>query len=281
MDTQGPSASFIEYGESLGIFANHGIDLDFQSSIGGAATLPALMSGDIDVAGSGVTSVIQGVAQGFDLRFIAPGVVATSVDGEHSSTLVVAEDSDITDVSQLEGRTVAVSTLNSFFDLPVMAAADNAGINSGAVEFIEFPLPDIEAAVASGQVDAGVLIEPFQSRAEQAGLRAISYPYEEIRPGLQIAAYIGTSEYIDDHPELVQAFQAAVTDIVGAIDDDPEAFRSFMVDYTELPADLADVVALPAWSVEGDPDSWPVVADLMVEHGFIESYPDLDSLGVH
>jgi hypothetical protein len=33
--------------------------------------------------------------------------------------------------------------------------------------------------------------------------------------------------------------------------------------------------------VEGDPDSWPVVADLMVEHGFIESYPDLDSLGVH
>ena len=51
-----PSA-FVAFGISKGFFRRHGLNVDLQTSQGGAATVPALVSGKIQVAGSNVVSL--------------------------------------------------------------------------------------------------------------------------------------------------------------------------------------------------------------------------------
>ena len=280
MDTQGTSASFIEYAISEGIFAKHGLEVDFQPAAGGAASVPALISGDIQFAGSGVTSIIAAAAKGLPLRYVAPGVVSTSEKDKHSSTVFAAEGSSIKSINDLKGKKIAVCTLRSMCDLPIRVALVKAGMSPEDVQFVEIPFPDTMTAIQRGAVDAGFLIEPFETNALKADLVPVIYPYEEIRSALQISAYATTEQYAQDNPGIVESFRGALADTADAINADLSKFRGFMVAYTKVPAEIAGDISLPVWRAEDDPSSWVELSDQMLKFGYIEKAPDLTKLGV-
>jgi NitT/TauT family transport system substrate-binding protein len=56
-ETAGVPSAFVAFGISKGFFRRHGLNVDLQTSQGGAATVPALVSGKIQVAGSNVVSL--------------------------------------------------------------------------------------------------------------------------------------------------------------------------------------------------------------------------------
>src|SRR5690606_21603782 len=63
----------IHLGVEQGIFAEHGLDVDLQIAQGGAAVVPAVVSGEYQFAFSNVVSLLVASSQGLDLQIVASG----------------------------------------------------------------------------------------------------------------------------------------------------------------------------------------------------------------
>lgn len=279
-DTAGAPLYFLTYGFEQGYFEDAGIELEITPSSGGATVIPQLVSGDLDVAGSNVVSVLIAAGEGLPIQMVAAGT-STSEDPEQDfSALMVGAESTVTEISQLEGQRVAVNSLRNINDIVLGSELEEAGLSYDSVEFVEIPFPDMAAAVQSGDVAAAMIIEPFITVAEGQGLQIISRPYSDLRPGLQIGTYVMTEELVAQNPDAVAGFQEGVQATADAISADPDAFRAALPELGDISPELAQNVRINLWRGETDRDSLELIQGLMVDFGLIEDEVDLDTVVV-
>ncbi|MGY1690453.1 ABC transporter substrate-binding protein [Geodermatophilus sp. SYSU D01105] len=279
-DTAGAPLNFLTYGQQQGFFEDAGLELEVSASAGGATVIPQLLGGDLDVAGSNIVSVLVAAEQGLPVRMVAGGT-STSEDPEQDfSALMVAPDSPVTGISQLEGQRIAVNTLRNINDVVVGAMLEDAGLTPDSVEFVELPFPDMAPAVLGGDVAAAVVIEPFVTAAEQQGMKIVGHPYSELRPGLQIGTYVMSAQAVQEDPEVAEAFLQGVQATADAIREDPESFRAALPEISDISPELASQVRINTWQGGTDRESVELIQDRMVSYGLIEAPVDLDEVVV-
>ncbi|MEO3754803.1 ABC transporter substrate-binding protein [Streptomyces sp. B6B3] len=277
-ETDGMPAAFLRFGEEQGIFAEHGIRLEIDASAGGAAAVPALVGGNLDVAGSNVVSGLLAGHQGLPVRIIAPGTFATEDPERDFSAVVVSEGSGIDGPEDLAGASIAVNTLQNIGDISIVAALQEQGVDTSDIDFTEIGFPQMLPAVQSGRVDAAWVIEPFLSIGQQQGLRPVLRPYAEAREGLQVGCFLTTEDFLAENPEKAAAFREAVADVAAFVTEHPEEFRAALPELEEMDPALADAMVLPSYRDRVDPDSLRFVADRMLASGFTDEEIDVDSL---
>jgi NitT/TauT family transport system substrate-binding protein len=275
-ETTGAPAAFVAFGIERGTFARHGLEVVLETTQGGAATLPALLSGEVDVGGSNVVSLLLAASKGLPVRAIAGGTTARGTGEEDFGALLGAEG--VTRIRDLDGGTVAVNTLNNVAEVAVKAALERRGLEPDAVEFAEVPFDGMAAALGEGSVDAALAIEPFATEARQAGHAVLGHPYAETEPGMQVGAYAVASRFADAAPETVEAFRAAIADTADEVASDEDAFRAFLAGREDLPPRLADAIALPRWTGALDAGSVARTARLMRRYGLVEQRIDTGRL---
>lgn len=151
----------IYLGVEKGFFEKHNIDLTLEQAEGGAAIVPAVVAGQYQFGFSNVVSLLLASSQGLPLKVVSNGNNSTGVD-EDFAALMVKGDSPIESPKDLEGKTVAANTLKNIVDTSVRASVRKAGGDPTKVKFAALPFPEQPAALASGQVDAVFVVEPFQ-----------------------------------------------------------------------------------------------------------------------
>lgn len=277
-DTAGMPSLFLLYGVERGHFEEQGLELDVQQSAGGSTVLPALMSGDLDVAGSNIVSVMIAADSGLPVRMVSAGTSTADVPEDDFSGTVVLPDNPIQDVEGLKGKRVAVNTLKNINDVVIGAQLEEAGLQHDAATYVEIPFPEMSAALDRGDVDAAMMIEPFYTMGLGKGYRTIDRPYTGVKPGLQIGTYAMTAEKVEQDPELADKFLAGVQATAEDIAADPEAFRAALPELGEVSEESAGSMNLPVWRGETDRESVELVGGLMQEYGLIGSAPDYDAL---
>jgi NitT/TauT family transport system substrate-binding protein len=230
-----------------GFFKAEGLELETVPMAGGAVIVQGVTSGDLQIGWTNVISLYQAHVEGFDFKLVAGG--ATNVKGTNESHAIqVLKSSPIKSVKDLEGKTIAVNTLNNIVHLMAMAWIDKNGANSGKVKFVEVPFPQMEAALGAEKIDAISIHEPFATAAVQKGqTRVLSNPWGEVLPKFLIASWFASEKWIQKNKEMVQAFIRAINRGVDAIHADPEGTRNSMVKWAGLPADLAGKIGLPVF----------------------------------
>ena len=143
---------------------------------------------------------------------MANGVSSTADPETDFSAVVVPGGSDIQSVADLEGRRVAVNNLKNIGEVTIRKGIEDAGGDGSNVEFVELPFPEMPAAVAGGNVDAAWVVEPFVTVATGQGARAVFYPFAEPIEDLTVATYFTLEPTIQEDPEMVDAFQAAINE---------------------------------------------------------------------
>jgi NitT/TauT family transport system substrate-binding protein len=276
-DTAGVPSAFLEYGVREGFFSKRGLDVEVQPSQGGATVVPAVVSGDVDIGGSNLVSVLLAQSTDIPVKIVASG---TFVAGDRDfAAIVVAKDSEIRAPADLEGRTLAVNTLKNVAEVTARASLEKRGVDTSNIELTEVDFPDMTAAVEQGRVDAAFAIEPFVTQATAAGNRIVDRPYVGTKPGLQIGCYFATEQYIAENEEVVTSFREGVGETAEAIAADPAAFRAFLPEASEIPPPAAESVVLPAWKASSDTASLELMAELMERYGVTPDKPDTsDSL---
>jgi NitT/TauT family transport system substrate-binding protein len=271
-DTAGVPSAFLEYGVDQGFFRKRDLDVTVQPSQGGATVVPAVVSGDVDIGGSNLVSVLLAQSKDIPVKIVAPG---TFVDGDKDfSAIVVAKDSNISSPADLEGRTLAVNTLKNVAEVTARAALEEEGVDSSKVELTEVDFPEMTAAVEQGRVDAAFAIEPFVTQATAAGNRVVLRPYVGTKPGLQIGCYFASDQFIAENEDVVTRFREGVGETAEAIAADPDAFRDFLPEASETPPAAAQKAVLPRWKANTDTASLDVTAELMQRYGVTPDKPD-------
>lgn len=268
----------IYLGVEQGFFADQGLDVTLQTAQGGAAIVPAVVSGQNQFGFSNNTSLLLAQAQGLPLRIVAPGSSSTSEPGADFGGVVVAQDSDITSAADLAGRSVAVNTLNNISDTVVREAVRQDGGDPAGIEFVELPFPEMPAAVAESRVDAAFVVEPFVSIAEGQGARDVASVYATPTEDLSVATYFTSEDTLTSDPELVDAFTAAMVAAQEFAEQNPDEVRRIIGTYTEIDPELIDALTLPAFPSEVNDASIQVLADLALRDGLLPQEADVDAL---
>jgi NitT/TauT family transport system substrate-binding protein len=273
-DTAGVPSAFLEYGVEEGFFRDRELDVEVTPSQGGATVVPAVVSGDSDIAGSNLVSVLLAQGKDIPVKIIAPGTFVRSDREQDFSAILVAGDSDIRSPKDLEGKTLAVNTLKNVAELAAKASFAKQGVDVSKIELTEVDFPDMNAALAQGRVDAAFQIEPFVTLGVEEGHRIIDRPYVGTKPGLQIGCYFTSEQYLGENGDVVERFRQGVADTAEAIAQDPAGFREFLPEASEIPPPAAQQAILPQWKPENDEASLELTAELMERYGVTDEKPD-------
>lgn len=260
-----------------GFFEDENLDVTLELAQGGAAIVPAVVSGDYQFGFSNVTSLLLATSNGVPLKAVAPGDSTTGVDPDFSG-VVVRADSPVQSAEDLPGHTVAVNSLNNIGDSTIRKVVETAGGDPSAVSFVEIGFPDMPAALASGQVDAAWIVEPHLTRAIQADARVVAWNYQETDPELMNAAYFTSQQFAAKNPDTVAAFVRALTASFEYAQDNPEETRAILDEYTDIDPAVKEAMTLPRFGTEFSVESVELLADLALEYGLVTSEIDYTDL---
>jgi NitT/TauT family transport system substrate-binding protein len=268
----------IYLGKQKEFFKKRNIDLNLVTASGGAAIVPAVVSGQYQFGFSNVVSLLLATQNGLPLKVVCNGNNSTGVDGSDFAALMVKGDSPIKSPADLAGRTVAANTLKNIVDTSVRASVRKAGGDPKAVKFVELPFPQQPAALQSGQVDAVFVVEPFQSAVLAQGGRKIASSYVDVAANLVVAMYFTSQQLMSSNPDLVKRFTEAMKESLAYADSHPDEARAIIGTYTTIAPDVIAKMTLPKWPADINRDAIQKLAELAQGDGLLTKPADLTTL---
>jgi NitT/TauT family transport system substrate-binding protein len=268
----------IYLGQAKGFFRTRNIDLNLTTAQGGAAIVPAVLSGEFQFGFSNTVSLLLAQSRKVPIKAISNGNNSTGVDGKDFAGLFVKADSPIKSAKDLAGRTVAANTLKNITETSVRASVRKDGGDASKVKFTELAFPDQVPALQSGRVDAIFVVEPFQQAALAAGARKIASSYVDVAPDLTIAMYFTSQQLLAKDPDLVKRFTEAMKESLAYADAHPDEVRAALGTYTKIPPETRDALILPRWPAEVNATSVETLAGLAQTDGLLTEKPDLAAL---
>ncbi|MGI5229275.1 ABC transporter substrate-binding protein [Actinoallomurus sp. CA-142502] len=265
-------------GNQQGFFAEQGLKPQVETAQGGAAIVPAVVSGQVDFGFSNYTSLIIARSKGLPLKVVAPGNASTGVKGKDFGGVVVKSGSPIKSAKDLVGKRVAVNTLNNINDTTVRASIRAAGGDAKNVKFTELAFPDMQAALDKGNVDAIQVVEPFLTTALKGGGRLVASNYVDTAPNLTIAAYFTSQKTAASKPDLVKRFTAAMQKSLRYADANPDAVRKVLGTYTKIDPSVAGALTLPTYPAQVNGAGLRTLENLAAQDGLITKTPDVKDL---
>ncbi|MBC2900420.1 ABC transporter substrate-binding protein [Streptomyces cupreus] len=265
-------------GQEKGFFEKQGLKLKLTTAQGGAAIVPAVVSGQYQFGFSNMTSLMIAQSNNVPVKAIANGIASTGQGGKDFGALTVKKDSAVKSPKELEGKKVAVNTLKNINETAVRESVRKAGGDPDKVQFVELAFDQMPAALDAGQIDAAMVVEPALATIKSQGGREIASSLVDVAPDLTVAMYFTSTQYAQENPELVKKFQDATAESLAYADAHPDEVRQIVSTYTKIPPAVLEQVTLPKWPAEANRASIEKLMQLGEDDGLFKTTPDLDKL---
>jgi NitT/TauT family transport system substrate-binding protein len=188
----------------------------------------------------------------------------------------VPKGSDIKTAKDLEGKSVAVNTLNNIGPVTINNWMEKNGGDYTKIKYVEVPFPDMGPALEAGRVDAAFTVEPAFSGAVADGGTPLFNSYEEVAPNMTVATYFASKQYIAQNKDVVERFRRAMRKSLEFAAQNDDAVRQVVGEYTEIPPEVIEKIKLPTWKPDLNEPTIQTVVDLAAKYGLIEDKPALD-----
>ena len=198
------------YAQEQGFFTKHGLNVTLKQLRNGATIAAAVASGDIQAGCSTILQLTQARGHGLPFALLAAGAVH---DGRiaHTVALAVPLASKIAAPKELNGKTIAISTLNGLDQLVTAVLVDKNGGDSSTLKFVELSPPSMPEALAQGRVDAASLEDPELSEAAPR-IRSLGDGEDAIAQRFVTTAWFTTNEWLGKNASIAQRFAQAIFD---------------------------------------------------------------------
>ncbi|MBS9721451.1 aliphatic sulfonate ABC transporter substrate-binding protein [Tianweitania sp. BSSL-BM11] len=275
-------------GIKKGLFAQHGLEVQWQSFSTGSARMSSLAIGEIDFGGTGSISAIALMASGAKAFYViaAPDSYAT-VEG-------IITTPDINSVADLKGKKLGVPFATSSHVL-ALDVLEQAGLDPNKdVTLINLPSSDAPSALMAKQVDAVTTWTPaFNSLKAQPNTKVLLdarefslYKQFKLGPGPDLL--VVNQSFADKNPKSTTAFLQGYFEASQFIKDNPDEAAKILMELTQLPMDeqsnvLKDIewIGLADQQKMLSPDGTftkglQSLADFLVRHKQIDTAPRID-----
>jgi NitT/TauT family transport system substrate-binding protein len=197
------------YAQQSGLFRRAGLDVTMTPATSGAAIAAAVVSGSYDIGLVSLMASITGHVHGLPFVMVAPSLLYLTTNP--TQDLIVLKDSPIRSVSDLSGKIVAVSSIRDVGWVAVRAFADQHGIDSSTIKFVELPMAATPAAIDQHRVDSGTILNPTLAEAMATGhFRMVGAPFDGIAKRWLVAAWSTTTDYVTKNRDTVDRFASVM-----------------------------------------------------------------------
>lgn len=265
--------------QEAGIFEEHGIELEILPAQGGAQAIPALVAGDIDFAIGQPMGPFRAALAGEEVRILS-NYANSLPSGEDVNSVVASAASGIASWADLAGKTVAVNSLGAAGDLTIRAAVEADGGDPASIEFVAVAFPDVPAQIEAGAIDAAWVPDPFRGMVVGAGGTDLGGPYQQAIPGLTVLTNFTLQSVIDENPEMVEAWNAALAAALEFAAGNEDAVRAAIATNLDIPEEAAAGIVLPEFTADLSNAGLEELVALAMEYAYFDAEPDLDAIVV-
>ncbi|SMB93863.1 NitT/TauT family transport system substrate-binding protein [Thermanaeromonas toyohensis ToBE] len=163
----------------------------------------ALNSGQIQGAITMLELALVGYERGVPLKIL-------SLSHRNGDVLVAAKE--ISSVSQLKGKRVAIPHRLSGHNILLYRALTQAGLDYNAVEKVEMAPPEMPAALARKEIAAYIVAEPFGARSVTSGTGQVLLRAQDIWSNWICCGLVMNSKFVEANPETVKQIVAALVE---------------------------------------------------------------------
>ncbi|WP_419874520.1 aliphatic sulfonate ABC transporter substrate-binding protein [Candidatus Pristimantibacillus sp. PTI5] len=181
--------------EEKGFFEKHGVDVKLEFFPVYSDSLQAIAAGKVDANSQTLSDSLAPLSKGIGLKAVLVN------DNSFGGDAIVSKP-DIQSIKDLKGKTVAteLGTVDHF--LLLTALAEN-GMDEKDIKYVNMTVNDAGPAFISGNTDASVLWEPFQTTAVKQGKGKVLYSSKET-PGLIPDLLVFRDSVVKNRPGDVQ-----------------------------------------------------------------------------
>jgi NitT/TauT family transport system substrate-binding protein len=218
-----------------GILAKHlgsGVNLETSVFNAGDEAVQAVFSGAIDVTYIGPNPAITAFAQ-------SDGVAARVISGSTSGGASLVVRAGITSAQDLRDTTLASPALGNTQDVALRTWLADNGLETnteggGDVSITPLENASIFQAFADGQIDGAWVPEPWATRMVEAG-GVVLVDERDLWPKGRFASalVLVRTDFLSQHPDVIERFLEGHVAAVDACNDDPEAAQAAVIDSIE------------------------------------------------
>lgn len=218
------------------------VEVTWTQSLGSNKANEGLRAGALDVGSTAGSAALLARANGSPIQTIG---IYTQPEW---AALVVPAGSDITEVEDLRGKTVAVTIgTDPYFFL--LQALDEAGVELSEVNVQNLQHADGGAALLNGTVDAWSGLDPMMAAHEVNDGAELFYRNIDFNSYGFLNA---TEEFITDHPDLAQAVLDAYEKARAWALENPEETAALLAEVAAIDPAVAEKVLLERTVIDLD-----------------------------
>jgi ABC-type nitrate/sulfonate/bicarbonate transport system substrate-binding protein len=176
-----------------GLFKKHGLDIELIHIASTSKAIQSMLAGEIQFTTADALNSIQAVAAGADVVMVCEGV--------NRFVFSIMARADVKRVADLKGKKIGITRLGSSTHTAVLHVVNKAGLGPNDYTLLQLgEVPNILTTLLAGQIDAGALSPPTNSRAKKSGL------HELVNLGIDGPEYpstviASTRAYVKANPE--------------------------------------------------------------------------------
>lgn len=227
--------------QEAGFFEQQGLKVDFVPVGSAAEREQVVAAGQADGMVNDLLSVALYNRKDTQVQVVR--FARVTAPGAPLYRILASSQSGFKQVKDLGGVPVGISQ-GSIIDYVTNRILIGEGLPADQVKTVAVPkIPDRLALLASGQIQAATLPEPFSTVAVQKG--AVVIVDDTAYPEIANSVVSFRKSVIDARPQAVQKFMAAFNQAVEEINNNPEKWRKVLSDYKLVPSDLAASYPVP------------------------------------
>ncbi|MCE1253522.1 MAG: MetQ/NlpA family ABC transporter substrate-binding protein [Anaerolineae bacterium] len=234
-----------------GLFKAEGLDVEFVPVASGAERDQLIASGQADGMLNEVLSTIFFDKDKTQVQVVRYARAATA--DSPLFRILASPKSGLTAVEQLKGVEIGVSdgTIIAYLTDRML---EKSGLSAADIKTVNIPkIPERLTLLNSGQLKAGVLPDPTSSLSIKQG--AVVLVDDTIVPDLSFSTLTFRKQVIDEHPQAIRAFLAAVEQATQKINSDASRtqFVPLLAEQKLVPAPLLEDYKVPQFVRAGVP----------------------------
>ena len=176
-----------------GLFKKYNLDLELIHIAATSKAIQSMLSGEIQFTTADALNTIQAVNAGADVVMICEGV--------NRFVFSIVARPEIKRIADLKTKKIGITRLGSSTHTAVLYVVNKAGLGANDYTLLQLgEVPNILTTLLAGQIDAGALSPPTNSRAKKAGLQELINLGTD-GPEYPSTVIASTRSYVKSNPE--------------------------------------------------------------------------------
>ena len=255
--------------QQKGLFASHNVLVEFIPAGSAAERDQIILAGQADGMINDPISTLLYNKDSVQVQIVRFARTATSTFPQYR--ILASPQSRITTVDMLSGVPIGISegTVIQYVNQRLLTAE---GLMPDEVLTIAVPnISERMQLLASGELQAAVMPDPLSNLAIQQG--AIVVTDDTAHPEYAYSTYAFRLPVIEQHPEAIRGFLAAIEEAITLINADPTAWDTLLTEQSLVPAPLIGSYAMPPFPAASIPSQaqWEDALAWARETGLVSS----------